>query len=106
MHLDCLVKMAASAHCRAKNRIVSRILIDVTRLVHRRMAGRLPTGVDRVSLAYLRHFMGDARAVLTAGGRSSVLPLARSTPVFEALLDGKRQDAPMALRTMLGAVSR
>ena len=40
------------------------VLIDVTRLVHRFTNKRLPTGVDRVSLAYIRHYGPNARAVL------------------------------------------
>ena len=39
------------------------VLIDITRLVHRFMNKRLATGVDRVSLAYIRHYRGNARAV-------------------------------------------
>ena len=40
------------------------ILLDVTRLIWRRWRGRLPTGVDRVCLAYLRHFGLSAQAVI------------------------------------------
>lgn len=32
------------------------IVLDTTRIVGRRLKGRLPTGVDRVCLAYLEHF--------------------------------------------------
>ena len=39
------------------------VLIDITRLIHRFMNKRLATGVDRVSLAYIRHYRGNARAV-------------------------------------------
>jgi glycosyltransferase involved in cell wall biosynthesis len=39
-------------------------LLDVTRLIWRRWKGRLPTGIDRVCLAYLRHFGGRAQAVV------------------------------------------
>jgi glycosyltransferase involved in cell wall biosynthesis len=37
-------------------------LIDVTRLVSR--AGRVPTGIDRVELAWLRHLLGQPEAVM------------------------------------------
>ena len=40
------------------------LLLDVTRLIWRRWKGRLPTGIDRVCLAYLRHFGGRAQAVV------------------------------------------
>lgn len=39
-------------------------LLDVTRLIWRRWRGRLPTGIDRVCLAYLRHFGPRAQAVV------------------------------------------
>jgi glycosyltransferase involved in cell wall biosynthesis len=39
-------------------------LLDVTRLIWRRWKGRLPTGIDRVCLAYLRHFGGRAQAIV------------------------------------------
>ncbi|HEX8840267.1 MAG TPA: glycosyltransferase family 1 protein [Sphingomicrobium sp.] len=40
------------------------LLLDVTRLIWRRWKGRLPTGIDRVALAYLRHFGPQAQAVV------------------------------------------
>jgi glycosyltransferase involved in cell wall biosynthesis len=39
-------------------------LLDVTRLIWRRWRGRLPTGVDRVCLAYLQHFGSRSQAVV------------------------------------------
>jgi glycosyltransferase involved in cell wall biosynthesis len=42
----------------------SPILLDVSRLIWRRWKGRLPTGIDRVCLAYLRHFAPRAQAVV------------------------------------------
>jgi glycosyltransferase involved in cell wall biosynthesis len=39
-------------------------LLDVTRLIWRRWRGRHPTGVDRVCLAYLRHFGPRSQAVV------------------------------------------
>ena len=44
-------------------RVVQEVLIDITRLIHRFMNKRLATGVDRVSLAYIRHYRDNARAV-------------------------------------------
>ena len=40
------------------------LLLDVTRLIWRRWKGRLPTGIDRVCLAYLRHFGKRSQAVI------------------------------------------
>ena len=39
-------------------------LLDVTRLIWRRWKGRYPTGIDRVCLAYLRHFGERSQAVV------------------------------------------
>ena len=86
--------------------IVDPVLIDVSRLVYRRLAAHLPTGVDRVSLAYLRHFSGRARAVVSLGSFSSVLSIAESELAFEALLDGRTQDRATAIRIIAEAVLR
>lgn len=40
------------------------VLLDVSRLIWRRWTRRLPTGIDRVCLAYLRHFGPHAVAVI------------------------------------------
>ena len=50
------------------------------------MAGRLPTGVDRVSLAYVGHFAHQAQAVVRFARRSVVLTPAASAQLFKALL--------------------
>ena len=62
------------------------VLIDVTRLVHRFINKRLPTGVDRVSLAYIRHYGGQARAVLRHKGGKFVFRRAESEFLFDWLL--------------------
>lgn len=62
------------------------MLIDVTRLVDRLMQGRLPTGVDRVSLAYVQHFAHRATALIRFAGRWIVLSRADSQLIFAALL--------------------
>ena len=66
---------------------MSAILIDISRLLYRRFANRLPTGVDRVSLEYLRHYNGVARAVLSLGGFHVVFPRAASARIFRILSD-------------------
>jgi glycosyltransferase involved in cell wall biosynthesis len=65
---------------------VQRILIDITRLFYRRSKGRLPTGIDRVSLEYIRHYEPRARAVLSIGPFSAVLSAKDSAIAFSALL--------------------
>ncbi len=61
-------------------------LIDVTRLLDRTMQGRLPTGVDRVSLEYARHFGERATALVRFAGQWIELSPNDSERTFEALL--------------------
>jgi glycosyltransferase involved in cell wall biosynthesis len=62
------------------------VLIDVTRLIGRLLKGRLPTGVDRVGLAYLQHYRQRSRAVIRLVGRNFVLPKTESDKLFQWLL--------------------
>ncbi len=64
------------------------MLIDVTRLADRFLQNRLPTGVDRVSLQYLQHFIDRSFALVRFAGRWVELGRGDSRRVFEALLDG------------------
>lgn len=61
------------------------MLIDVTRLVHRNIRGILPTGVDRVSLAYVEHYGERAAALVRLVGRWLTLGKRDSQCVFDAL---------------------
>ena len=63
------------------------ILLDVTRLIWRRWRGGLPTGVDRVCLAYLEHFGPRARAVIQRRGVHLTLSHHQSSQLFNLLLD-------------------
>jgi len=67
------------------------MLIDVTRLFYGRLIGRTPTGIDRVSLAYVRNYAPKARAVLSLGPFSSVLPDRASRRAFQLVLDPSRR---------------
>jgi glycosyltransferase involved in cell wall biosynthesis len=69
------------------------MLIDVTRLVHRKFRGRLPTGVDRVSLAYLERYGARSAALLRLAGRWRVLRQRDSQPVFDALISRETHSA-------------
>jgi glycosyltransferase involved in cell wall biosynthesis len=69
---------------------MSDMVIDVTRLLGRFLKGRLPTGVDRVSMAYVRHFGGRSRALVRFGGRCMVFPPSASQRLFDAVLDPSR----------------
>lgn len=64
----------------------SAILIDVTRLAARLLESKHPTGVDRVSLAYITHFRARARAVVRHWGRWMQLSPTASQRVFAAFL--------------------
>jgi glycosyltransferase involved in cell wall biosynthesis len=66
--------------------VTSSVVIDITRLLGQYFAGRLPTGVDRVSLAYIDHYHHRARALLRWRGRSSLSSSAVSNEIFVALL--------------------
>lgn len=57
----------------------------MTRLIARRLKGRLPTGIDRVGLAYLHHFSRRANALVRAGALTLVLPLEASRELFRIL---------------------
>ena len=72
------------------------ILIDITRLVERFSKRRLPTGVDRVSLAYIAHYGQGARAVLRYAGGKFVYREADSAWLFDWLLGLGRVGSPWA----------
>ncbi|MEQ1557173.1 MAG: glycosyltransferase family 4 protein [Sideroxydans sp.] len=79
------------------------VLVDVTRLLGRFWKGRLPTGVDRVSLAYVEHYGAHARAVIRLGGRSFVVPKRVSEQLFQWILNpsGRLQLAVLLARALL-----
>ena len=62
------------------------LFIDVTRLFARYLNGRLPTGVDRVSIEYIRHYLGSAQAIVRYQGRWLELSLSDSTRLFDTLI--------------------
>jgi len=82
--------------------------LDVTRLVWRRWKGRYPTGIDRVCLAYLRHFGSRAQAVVQHRHFRRILDREASRELFE-LLDGTparfRRKLPLAIMRHLGGLN-
>lgn len=64
------------------------MLLDVTRLIWRRWSGRLPTGIDRVCLAYVQRFGGRAQAVVQRGRWRTTLDRAGSDRIFALLKRG------------------
>ena len=65
-------------------------VIDVTRLVGRMVKGRLPTGIDRVCLAYVRRYAHSARASLHKGPFNLILSGSASRELFALLLKPRR----------------
>lgn len=80
------------------------LLIDVTRLMYRRVTRTLPTGIDRVSLAYIDHYAGNARAVLSLGPFSAPLSASDSAKMFGALQNAELPISWLAVRCVLKAV--
>ena len=78
------------------------LLLDATRLIWRRWAGREPTGVDRVCLAYLKRFAPDAQAVVHHPRFRGILDRRASAVLFEML-----DEPPRRFRaSFIGAVLR
>lgn len=63
------------------------LLLDVSRLIWRRWAGRLPTGIDRVCLAYLARYGHEAQAVVQGRGVRRILGKAASDRLFKVLAE-------------------
>jgi glycosyltransferase involved in cell wall biosynthesis len=66
------------------------ILIDVSRLIWRLWRGGLPTGVDRVCLAYVDHYRSRALAVVQRRDRYWVLNRRASKRLFQLIRKGSR----------------
>ena len=62
------------------------MLIDISRLLGRVGQGRLPTGVDRVILAYVARWGHLAQAVLQKGAWRRLVPQAESQALFDLVL--------------------
>ena len=61
------------------------VVLDVTRLVDRLRRRRLPTGIDRVGLAYIAHFGPRSRALVRWAGRAHLLPVTESACLYRWL---------------------
>jgi len=66
---------------------MNKLLIDVTRLVGRLLKGRLPTGVDRVNLEYVRRYGSTSRALVRWKGRDFFFSDNCSADLFSWLLN-------------------
>lgn len=79
------------------------MLIDVTRLANRMLQGRLPTGIDRVDLAYVSHFGERSSALLRFARRWVELPRRDSQLLFAALMTGGGRGRYLIRRVMVQA---
>jgi glycosyltransferase involved in cell wall biosynthesis len=66
------------------------LLIDATRLVGRLVKQRLPTGIDRVCIAYVARYAVTARAVLKKGPFGMILSKSASQDLFSMILEPDR----------------
>jgi len=80
-------------------------LLDVGRLLRLRLAGRAPTGIDRVTIEYVRHYGARARAVVGAGSFGGVLTEAGSDAVFRYVSDPATAGAWRGAALMAKAVA-
>ncbi|MFT2096627.1 glycosyltransferase family 4 protein [Acidiphilium multivorum] len=76
------------------------LLFDVTRLAGRLLDGKRPTGIDRVSIAYLRHFGTGARALVRHWGRWVPFRGKAAQRLIRALL-GELEPASHIVRTLV-----
>jgi glycosyltransferase involved in cell wall biosynthesis len=76
------------------------LLLDVTRLIWRRWTGRLPTGIDRVCLAYLRHFGERSQAVVQHDRFRRILDRGASQDLFALLSEPKKLRIQLPLRAL------
>jgi glycosyltransferase involved in cell wall biosynthesis len=78
------------------------LLIDISRLLSRLAQGHLPTGVDRVCLAYADHWGHRARAVVQKGSWRRILSPSSSQELFGIL----REPQPHFRRRVNRAITR
>lgn len=80
------------------------ILIDVTRLLYLKVTGQILTGIDRVTLEYIRHYAGRARAVLSYRPLSAAVSPEASSRLFRKLLDGDEDLRAVAIEMFARAI--
>lgn len=78
-------------------------LLDITRLVWRRWRGRRPTGIDRVCLAYLNEFRGEAQAVIHHKRFRRIFDRSSSEALFALLAEPPAQFRSSFTRALVRA---
>jgi glycosyltransferase involved in cell wall biosynthesis len=81
-------------------------LIDVTRLLDCRMQRRLPTGIDRVSLEYVRHFGDRSTVLVRVAGQWIELSIADSEKIIAVLLAGADNVNAVIRRVVAGSLMK
>lgn len=81
---------------------VSTLYIDITRLAARRLERKQPTGVDRVSQAYIEHYGAQAQALIRHWGRWIAFDPIVSQRLFDAVL-GNGTGAERLIRMSVAA---
>lgn len=81
-------------------------LVDVTRLIWRRWRGRHPTGIDRVTLAYLDEFGNDAQAVVQHRGIRRILDRRTSSGLFRSLAEPGTKFRPRLIWSAVRSAGR
>jgi glycosyltransferase involved in cell wall biosynthesis len=81
-------------------------IIDITRLLDRRMKKRLPTGIDRVSLEYIRYFGESSTALVRFFDQWIELTQRESEWIFDALLSLDNLDKASVRRVVVKALLR
>lgn len=82
------------------------LLLDATRLIWRRWAGREPTGVDRVCLAYLKRFAPEAQAVVHHSRFRGILDERASAALFDMLDQPPKRFRPAFVSAILRHLRR
>ena len=77
-------------------------LLDITRLVWRQWAGRRPTGIDRVCLAYLTHFADRAQAVVQHRHLRRIFGPTVSRQLFQLLEERPKNFRSRLVRALAG----
>jgi glycosyltransferase involved in cell wall biosynthesis len=75
-------------------------LLDISRLIWRWSSGRLPTGIDRVCLAYMEHFGWRSDAIIQWRGRRFVLTGEDAQRIMQLLLRGGAADRGRLIRLL------
>lgn len=81
-------------------------IIDISRLLDRRMKSRLPTGIDRVSLEYIRYFGERSTALVRFLGQWIELTQRESEWIFDALLSLDNFDNASVRQVVVRALLR